>query len=86
MVCRPHDVNNLETCANVEGAVLLGNEENHMSSVPPEAMDYQQPYWFGLDPVGVAMLWSGCGHSSIFSLSRCGRQQITNWSSPTPTR
>ena len=37
-----------------EGSVLMGNGEDQMSQFPTEAMDYQRPYPFGLDPVSVA--------------------------------
>ena len=67
-------VHNVDYCQ--EGSVLMGGGEDQMSHFPTEAMDYQRPYPFGLDPVSVARHDTAACHlkSSLSSAVAGGRE------------
>lgn len=69
----PAPVENIGQC---EEGVVIGNGEDQMSEFPTEAMEYQTPYPFGLDPVITLSLSHQLSNLSLFI--RCGKWQRTN--------
>ena len=90
-----HSGRSVAGCCPMPPCVTLGTTEAMVTDFPREAMMFQQPYPFGIDPVCGSMLtvvrrerWRVCNknHGSHDLSHRYGRWRRTNSSTLTPTR